>query len=48
MNEFLVEAIVISFTMGGIIGALVSLSLNTKKKSAIELAEEKPGDIFHS
>ena len=48
MNEFLVEVVVMSFTIGGIVGALVSLSLNTKKKSATEIAEEKPRDIFHS
>lgn len=47
MNEFLVEAIVISFTMGGIVGGLVALSLSTKKKSAAEVADEKPQDILH-
>lgn len=47
MNEFLVEAVVISFTMGGIVGALVSLSLNARKKSAAEIAEEKPQDILY-
>jgi hypothetical protein len=47
MNEFLVEVVVISFTLGGIVGGLVALSLNTKKKSAAEIAEEKPQDILH-
>lgn len=48
MNEFIVEVVVMSFTIGGIVGGLVALSLNTKKKSAVEIAEEKPQDIFHS
>ncbi len=47
MTEFLVEAIIISFTLGGIIGGLVALSLNSKKESAAETAEEKPQDIFY-
>ncbi len=47
MNEFLVEVVVMSFTIGGIVGALVALSLNTKKKSAAETAEEKPQDVLY-
>lgn len=47
MTEFLVEAIVISFTLGGIVGGLVALSLNSKSKSAAETAEEKPQDILY-
>lgn len=47
MTEFFVEMIVISFTLGGIIGSIVALSLSTKKKSVAEtIAEEKTQDIL--
>ena len=47
MTEFFMEMIVISFTLGGVIGGIVALSLSTKKKSIAEVAaEEKMQDIM--
>ena len=48
MTDFLVEVAVISFTLGGVIGGIVALTLNTQKKSTAQTAaEEKAQDIFH-
>ena len=48
MTDFLVEVAVISFTLGGIIGGIVALTLSVKKKSAAEVgAEQKTQDIIH-
>jgi esterase/lipase len=48
MTDFLAEVAVISFTLGGIVGAIVALTLSVKKKSAAEsAAEEKAQDILH-
>lgn len=47
MTEFFVEMIVISFTLGGIVGSIVALSLSTRKKSIAKMvAEEKTQDIL--
>ncbi len=48
MTDFLVEVAVISFTLGGVVGGIVALTLNTQKKSTAQTAEEeKAQDIFH-
>lgn len=48
MADFLMEVAVISFTLGGIIGGIVALSLNARKKSTAEtVAEQKAQDILH-
>ncbi len=47
MTEFFVEMIVISFTLGGVIGSIVALNLSTKKKNIAEVAaEEKMQNIL--
>lgn len=43
MMEFLVETVIISFTMGGLIGGIISLKLVTPKKIAITPPENTLG-----
>lgn len=48
MTDLLIEAVVISFTFGGIVGGVLALSLSARKKEVPETAtEEKAQDILH-
>lgn len=44
MMEFLVEAVIISFTLGGLVGGLLSLKLVSHKKPRLSL----PKDVLES
>ena len=49
MTDFLVEVVVISFTLGGIVGGIVAVNLGTfKKPVAQSSAEEKTQNILRS
>ena len=43
MMEFLVETVIISFTMGGLIGGIISLKLVTPQKIAVTPPENTLG-----
>lgn len=43
MMEFLVETVIISFTMGGLIGGIVSLQLFAPQKTAVTVPKNTLG-----
>lgn len=45
MFDFLLEVTVVSFAFGGVVGAVVALSLQPRKKAAEETTKQEAEDV---